>query len=515
MFDSYFGSKSKGEDGDVADLWALLSRYCGVGLWDAKIHDGDPMHRESRWRWSHEFRRLCGFAPDDLAGFPDVVGSWADRLHPEDAPRTFAAFGAFLADRSGKTGYDVTYRLRLKDGNWRWFRAIGGAKRSATGVAERACGALIDVHDEMLAMERARLLDENAGVGLWDATMVNGDAMHPDARWRWSAEFRRMCGFAPDDLAGFPDKVGSWADRLHPEDAPKTFAAFGACLSDRSGRTGYDAVYRLKRKDGSYRWFRAVGGVARDAAGMPLRACGSLIDVHDQKTAELGFIEQNRLQGEVASMANHLSTSVSGSASEAALGVRAIAESSEKLAASINEIAERVNNSATASASASEHATVTADIVASLVGAVGKINEVLALIDSIAQQTNLLALNATIEAARAGELGKGFAVVANEVKMLATQSSRATKEIATQIQNVEAEAARAAEAIGSITTVTRRAQEIAAEIALAVSSQDNATREIAQRTNEVARQTGAVSEAIQAITGEIQGKIAEIGRRAA
>ncbi len=139
-------------------------------------------------------------------------------------------------------------------------------------------------------------------------------------------------------------------------------------------------------------------------------------------------------------MADHLSTSVSGSASEAAEGVRAIADSTERLAASINEISDRVNNSAAASASASEQATVTAEIVQSLVGAVGKISEVLQLIDSIAQQTNLLALNATIEAARAGELGKGFAVVANEVKMLATQSSKATKEIATQIQNVENEA---------------------------------------------------------------------------
>ncbi len=515
MFDSLFGTKSNPQSDDISELWAVLSRYCGVGLWDAKLHNGDPMHVESKWRFSFEVRRLLGFIPDDFEGFPDKVRSWSDRLHPEDVEKTFAAFVGCLNDRTAKAGYDVTYRLKMKDGAWRWFRAIGGVKRNASGMAERACGALIDVHDQTMAMERARLLDQNAGVGLWDATMVNGDALHKDAQWRWSPEFRRLCGFAPDDTRGFPDVVGSWADRLHPEDAKKTFDAFGACLSDRTGRTGYDATYRLKMKNGDYRWFRAVGGVSRDATGLPLRACGSLIDVHTQKVAELHFVEQTRLQGEVASMADHLSTSVSGSASEAAEGVRAIADSTERLAASINEISDRVNNSAAASASASEQATVTAEIVQSLVGAVGKISEVLQLIDSIAQQTNLLALNATIEAARAGELGKGFAVVANEVKMLATQSSRATKEIATQIQNVENEATRAAEAIGSITSVTKRAQDIAAEIAQAVSSQDNATREIAHRTTEVARQTGAVSKSIQAITGEIQGKIAEINRKVA
>src|SRR6202035_4993165 len=75
-----------------------------------------------------------------------------------------------------------------------------------------------------------------------------------------------------------------------------------------------------------------------------------------------------------------------------------------------------------------------------------RIGEVIGLIQAIAGQTNLLALNATIEAARAGEAGRGFAVVASEVKSLASQTAKATEEVATQIGAIQSAAGDATEA---------------------------------------------------------------------
>jgi methyl-accepting chemotaxis protein len=132
-------------------------------------------------------------------------------------------------------------------------------------------------------------------------------------------------------------------------------------------------------------------------------------------------------------------------------------------------------------------------MVASLTAAAEKIGEVLRLIGAIASQTNLLALNATIEAARAGDAGRGFAVVASEVKELASQTAKATEEIASQVTAIQSATGDCVVAIGGISDTIREISGIATTIAAAVEEQDSATREIARSVQQAAAGTGEVS----------------------
>jgi methyl-accepting chemotaxis protein len=194
-----------------------------------------------------------------------------------------------------------------------------------------------------------------------------------------------------------------------------------------------------------------------------------------------------------ADATNQQANAVAVAAEEAAAGVHTVAAAAEELTASIHEITRQVAQSAKMATRAVNDAQRTNGIVAALAEGAEKIGNVVGLISSIAGQTNLLALNATIEAARAGDAGKGFAVVASEVKSLASQTGRATEEIAAQITQIQAATTEAVTAIRSISASIEEVSAISTTIASAVEQQGAATAEIARNVQQTATATQAVT----------------------
>lgn len=126
-----------------------------------------------------------------------------------------------------------------------------------------------------------------------------------------------------------------------------------------------------------------------------------------------------------------------------------------------------------------------------------KIGTVIDLINAIAAQTNLLALNATIEAARAGEAGKGFAVVAAEVKQLATQTSQATDEIISEIEQLRNVSSNAAESVRMTGSTLENLREIAVSVASAIEEHTAASKEIANNMDDTAHGAAHVTQRIE------------------
>lgn len=127
------------------------------GLWDMEVVAGDPINPKNEFWWSNQLRRLLGYAT--VEEFPDVLDSWLSKVHPEDVRRVTDAFISHLNDRSGRTPYDIEYRIRCKNGEYRWFRAKGQTRRLENGVPVRVVGAFTDIqpikHEQELLLREA------------------------------------------------------------------------------------------------------------------------------------------------------------------------------------------------------------------------------------------------------------------------------------------------------------------------------------------------------------------------
>ncbi|MBV9427104.1 MAG: HAMP domain-containing protein [Bradyrhizobiaceae bacterium] len=206
----------------------------------------------------------------------------------------------------------------------------------------------------------------------------------------------------------------------------------------------------------------------------------------------------------IAGEADNQTRAASSASETASSNVRGVAGATEELGASIAQISQQATQANGVVERASAIAKGANQQIEQLTEGANRIGDVVKLIRAIADQTNLLALNATIEAARAGEAGRGFAVVASEVKTLASQTAKATEEIAAHIGAIQSATADAVGAIRSIGDVMGDISSFTVSIAAAVEEQSASTRTIADSVQQAASGASELAGNMATVTEAIE-----------
>jgi PAS domain S-box-containing protein len=224
-----------------------------------------------RNRRSPEYLLIHGLPPDAVN---ETHEEWVQRIHPDDREATEAKFRDAVAGDVRE--YTVQYRIiRPNDGEMRWISVKSTIERDEGGRAIRLVGAHTDVTEQVVAdlalrqsEEEFRTLAEAVPHHVWTA--------RPDGLLNWfNPRVYEYAGSSPGELDG-----EKWGGIVHPDDVPGAVAAWTHAIG--TGQA-YETEFRLRRADGTYRWFLVRAVPARDAQGGIVRWIGTNTDVHDQR----------------------------------------------------------------------------------------------------------------------------------------------------------------------------------------------------------------------------------------
>jgi PAS domain S-box-containing protein len=200
---------------------------------------------------------------------------WVKAVHPEDLNRLIEHWRSILA--SGEPG-EIEARLRRFDGEYRWFLFRASPLRDESGTAVKWYGTNVDIEDRKRAEELARSSElsfrrivETIPAYVWCAS-PDGELTYVNQR------ILDYTGTSLGDLA-----QAGWVRFLHPDDVRQTVTMWTNAV-----RTGnpHDVQYRLRARDGSYRWFHVLGQAMVDAAGRVTQWYGLLVDIDDRRNIE-------------------------------------------------------------------------------------------------------------------------------------------------------------------------------------------------------------------------------------
>jgi PAS domain S-box-containing protein len=252
------------------ERYALAVEGTNAGIWDWNVATGVAF-------FSPRWKALLGYQHHELA---NQVSTWEALLHPDDRTRTLEAIGRHLEER---VPFLVEYRMRARDGGWRWFVAHGQARWDPEGKPIRMAGSAIDITAQKQAEgalrdmeERFRQFADHSAEVLWFRQLKGDRVLYV------SPSFERVWGRSMQALYADAD---IWLQAIHPDDRPQVNESW-ARLCESPDTSRYDVEYRIVQPTGGVRWIHDRATLLRDEAGLPAQVCGIAGDITDRKRSE-------------------------------------------------------------------------------------------------------------------------------------------------------------------------------------------------------------------------------------
>lgn len=258
------------QDSEERLQFALEAAHQGV--WDWNLETNEVIYSAS-------YKKLYGFADDDLK---NDVSEWITRIHPEDQQLVYDSVVSHL--QSENPVYDTQYRIRDKDGRYRWVMAKGRLlRRDETGKPLRMIGTHTDITEAIEREEALRRINER-----FDSMMK---ATH-ELLWEWDIaadeiirskeSLKKVYGIQDDSSI---KKVEDWLQHIHPEDQQNVRTVLANVLKAPNQHT-FELEYRFRRDNGDYAHIYDRGILLKDEKDNPVRIIGSAEDISERKRLE-------------------------------------------------------------------------------------------------------------------------------------------------------------------------------------------------------------------------------------